>query len=92
MFKLVLLRHGESQWNLENRFSGWADIILTENGMSEAKYSGLMLKEQNYEFGLVFSSVLKRAIKTRESALEKWDPSKFSPFMTGGSTNRTMRL
>ena len=44
MFKLVLLRHGESEWNLENRFSGWADIRLTEEGMSEAKRSGLLLK------------------------------------------------
>ena len=49
MFKLVLLRHGESEWNLENRFSGWADIGLTEKGMSEAKRSGLLLKDLKVE-------------------------------------------
>ena len=49
MFKLVLLRHGESEWNLENRFSGWADIGLTEKGMSEAKRSGLLLKEKKLQ-------------------------------------------
>ena len=71
MFKLVLLRHGESEWNLENRFSGWADIGLTEKGMSEAKRSGLLLKGQNFRFDVVFTSVLKRAIKTMEICLSE---------------------
>ena len=74
MFKLVLLRHGESEWNLENRFSGWADIGLTEKGMSEAKRSSLLLKEQNFRFDLVFTSVLKRAIKTMEICLSEMGP------------------
>ena len=64
MFKLVLLRHGESEWNLENRFSGWADIGLTEKGISEAKRSGLLLKGQNLRFDVVLTCVLERAIKS----------------------------
>ena len=74
MFKLVLLRHGESDWNLENRFSGWADIGLTEKGMSEAKRSGLLLKGQNFRFDEVFTSFLKRAIKTMEICLSEMGP------------------
>ena len=74
MFKLVLLRHGESEWNLENRFSGWADIGLTEKGMSEAKRSGLLLKKQNFGFDVVFTSALKRAIKTMEICLSEMGP------------------
>ena len=62
MFKLVLLRHGESEWNLENRFSGWADIGLTEKGMSEAKRSGLLLKEQNYSC-LLYTSPSPRDVE-----------------------------
>ena len=74
MFKLILLRHGESEWNLENRFSGWADIGLTEKGMAEAKRSGLLLKGQNFRFDVVFTSVLKRAIKTMEICLNEMGP------------------
>ena len=69
--KLVLLRHGESQWNLENRFTGWTDVDLTENGIAEAQSSGQLLKEESYSFNLVFTSVLKRAIKTMELCLMK---------------------
>ena len=71
--KLVLLRHGESQWNLENRFTGWTDVDLTENGIAEAQSSGQLLKEESYSFNLVFTSVLKRAIKTMELCLTKMD-------------------
>ncbi len=92
MFKLVLLRHGESEWNLENRFSGWADIGLTEKGMSEAKRFGLLLKGQNFRFDVVFTSVLKKAIKNMEICLSEMGPSVFSPFMTGVSTSNTMGL
>jgi len=67
--KLVLLRHGESKWNLENRFTGWTDVDLTENGISEAQYSGQLLKDEGYLFDLVYTSVLKRAIKTMDLCL-----------------------
>jgi 2,3-bisphosphoglycerate-dependent phosphoglycerate mutase len=63
-YKLVLVRHGQSTWNLENRFTGWTDVDLTEQGMSEAKTGGNLLKEGGYEFDIAYTSVLKRAIKT----------------------------
>jgi len=69
--KLVLLRHGESQWNLENRFTGWTDVDLTENGIAEAQSAGQLLKDESYSFNLVYTSVLKRAIKTMELCLMK---------------------
>ena len=64
MTKLVLLRHGESQWNKENRFGGWTDTDLSENGIAEAKKAGQALIEQGYTFDVAFTSVLKRAIRT----------------------------
>ena len=63
-YKLVLVRHGQSTWNLENRFTGWTDVDLTEQGLSEAKNGGKLLKEGGYEFDIAYTSVLKRAIKT----------------------------
>ena len=63
-YKLVLVRHGQSTWNLENRFTGWTDVDLTEQGMAEAKAGGKLLKEGGYEFDIAYTSVLKRAIKT----------------------------
>lgn len=63
-YKLVLVRHGQSVWNLENRFTGWTDVDLTEQGMDEAKTGGKLLKEGGYEFDIAYTSVLKRAIKT----------------------------
>ncbi len=63
-YKLVLVRHGQSTWNLENRFTGWTDVDLTEQGMNEARTGGRLLKEGGYEFDIAFTSVLKRAIKT----------------------------
>ena len=63
-YKLVLVRHGQSTWNLENRFTGWTDVDLTEQGMAEAKAGGALLKQGGYEFDLAYTSVLKRAIKT----------------------------
>ena len=62
MYKLVLMRHGESQWNLENRFTGWTDIDLTEAGRDQARRAGELLKEKGYVFDVAFTSVLKRAI------------------------------
>ena len=70
MNKLVLLRHGQSQWNLENRFTGWKDIPLTEKGINEAHNAGLLLKKNNIKIDKVFSSVLQRANKTVEIAIK----------------------
>lgn len=64
MYKLVLIRHGESTWNKENRFTGWVDIDLTEQGNHEAQQAGLLLKEAGFSFDLAYTSVLKRAIRT----------------------------
>ena len=68
--KLVLLRHGESQWNMENRFTGWTNVELTENGIVEAKSAGQILKDDDYSFELVYTSVLSRAIRTMDLCLE----------------------
>ncbi len=73
MKKLVLLRHGESIWNKENRFTGWTDIDLSEKGVEEAHRSGLTLKKEGYVFDTAFTSVLKRAIRTLWIALDKMD-------------------
>ncbi|MBN9460585.1 MAG: 2,3-diphosphoglycerate-dependent phosphoglycerate mutase [Burkholderiales bacterium] len=72
-FKLVLLRHGESQWNLENRFTGWTDVDLTETGRAEAQRAGRLLKAEGFDFDLAFTSVLKRAIRTLWSVLDEMD-------------------
>jgi len=71
MFKLVLLRHGESLWNLENRFTGWTDVDLTAKGEEEAGSSGIILKEEGYEFDVIHTSVLQRAIRTMELCLNE---------------------
>jgi 2,3-bisphosphoglycerate-dependent phosphoglycerate mutase len=73
MKKLVLLRHGESLWNMENRFTGWTDVGLTEKGVREAVEAGRILKNDGYEFDVAFTSVLSRAIKTLWLALEQMD-------------------
>ena len=72
-YKLVLLRHGESQWNLENRFTGWTDVDLTENGLAEARRAGQLLRREGYDFDLAYTSVLKRAIRTLWCALDEMD-------------------
>lgn len=64
MYKLVLVRHGQSAWNLENRFTGWTDVDLTDLGKAEAAEAGSLLKEAGYDFDIAYTSVLKRAIKT----------------------------
>ena len=69
MFKLVLLRHGESQWNLENRFTGWTDVGLTKKGQEEARTAGSLMKKENISFDTVYTSVLKRANRTMEICL-----------------------
>ena len=73
MHKLVLLRHGESAWNRENRFTGWTDVDLTPKGVEEARSAGRLLKSGGYEFDIAFTSVLKRAIRTLWLALEELD-------------------
>jgi 2,3-bisphosphoglycerate-dependent phosphoglycerate mutase len=73
MYKLVLIRHGESTWNLENRFTGWTDVDLTDTGIAQAKQAGQLLKEGGYEFDLAYTSVLKRAIRTLYLALDEMD-------------------
>jgi len=73
MYKIVLLRHGESVWNQENRFSGWADVGLTEAGLAEARAAGQLLKRDGFTFDVAFTSVLKRAIKTLWMVLEELD-------------------
>ena len=73
MHKLVLLRHGESTWNLENRFTGWTDVPLTETGVTQARSAGRLLKEAGYEFDIAVSSVLKRAIWTLWHCLDELD-------------------
>ena len=71
--KLVLLRHGESQWNKENRFTGWTDVDLTPNGIHEAKNAGQLLKKEGYTFDVAYTSVLKRAIHTLWNVLDEMD-------------------
>jgi len=73
MYKLVLLRHGESQWNLDNRFTGWTDVDLTEAGVREARAAGELLKREGYGFDIAYTSVLKRAIRTLWLALDALD-------------------
>jgi 2,3-bisphosphoglycerate-dependent phosphoglycerate mutase len=73
MYKLVLIRHGESTWNLENRFTGWTDVDLTETGIQQARTAGQLLKEAGYEFDVAYTSVLKRAIRTLYLALDEMD-------------------
>jgi len=71
MYKLVLVRHGQSTWNLENRFTGWTDVGLTEQGVTEAHEAGRLLREEGYTFDVAYTSVLKRAIKTLWIVLEE---------------------
>ncbi|WP_140633156.1 2,3-diphosphoglycerate-dependent phosphoglycerate mutase [Methylibium rhizosphaerae] len=73
MHKLVLIRHGESTWNLENRFTGWTDVELTATGVEQAREAGRLLKAAGYEFDVAYTSVLKRAIWTLWYALEEMD-------------------
>src|SRR5260221_3269894 len=73
MFKLVLVRHGESDWNRENRFTGWTDVDLSDKGREEARQAGQLLKQQGYVFERAFVSVLKRAIRTMWIVLDEMD-------------------
>jgi len=73
MYKLVLIRHGESVWNLDNRFTGWTDVDLTPTGVEQARHAGRLLKDAGYEFDVAYTSVLKRAIWTLWHTLDTLD-------------------
>ena len=73
MYKIVLMRHGESTWNLDNRFTGWTDVDLTEKGVNEARAAGQILKQEGFTFDVAYTSVLKRAIRTLWLALDEMD-------------------
>jgi 2,3-bisphosphoglycerate-dependent phosphoglycerate mutase len=85
MYKLVLLRHGESKWNMENRFTGWTDVGLTEKGQQEAIEAGKLLKKEGYVFDIAFTSVLKKATKTLYIFLKEMA-------LTDIALNKTCRL
>jgi len=73
MYKIVLLRHGQSTWNLENRFTGWTDVDLSDQGRQEAAAAGRLMKAEGFEFDLIFTSVLQRAIHTLQLAVDEMD-------------------
>jgi len=73
MHQLVLVRHGESTWNLENRFTGWTDVPLTDTGVRQAQQAGVLLREAGFDFDIAYTSVLKRAVWTLWHALEQMD-------------------
>jgi 2,3-bisphosphoglycerate-dependent phosphoglycerate mutase len=73
MYKIVLMRHGQSEWNRDNRFTGWADVDLTEKGIAEAREAGRLLNEAGFTFDITYTSVLKRAIRTLWCALDEMD-------------------
>lgn len=85
-FDLVLVRHGESQWNKENRFTGWVDVDLSEKGVGEACAAGQVLRTEGFEFDRAYTSILKRAIRTLWLALDEMD-SMYLPIMTSWRLN-----
>ena len=78
MYKIVLLRHGQSKWNLENRFTGWTDIGLTEKGIKEARFAGKLLKENNFHFDFIYTSLLERANHTMKVCLDEMGSNNIS--------------
>jgi 2,3-bisphosphoglycerate-dependent phosphoglycerate mutase len=89
MHTLVLLRHGESAWNLENRFTGWTDVDLTAKGTQEAQEAARLLKQGNYTFDVAYTSVLKRAIRTLWIVQDGMDLMWLPVHRAGASTNAT---
>jgi len=73
IIQLVLIRHGQSTYNLENKFTGWTDVDLSENGIKEAREAGAILKQHGYQFDIAYTSVLKRAIRTLWIVLQEMD-------------------
>ena len=92
MYKIVLVRHGESTWNKENRFTGWTDVDLSEKGIEEAKNAGRVLKAEGYTFDLAFASTLKRAIRTLWLATDEMDLLWVPVIKSYLSTNAIMGL
>ena len=90
MKTLVLLRHGESVWNMENRFTGWTDVGLSEKGLQEASEAGRVLAREGFTFDVAYTSVLKRAVKTLWIVLEEMDLMWTRFFAAGALTNATM--
>ena len=88
MNKLILVRHGQSQWNKEKRFTGWADIGLTEKGKSEGKYAGQLIKNLNIEFDACFTSKLKRAVNTLEIILKVLNKNNVKVYKTSALNER----
>src|SRR5512141_560807 len=86
MYKLVLVRHGQSTWNLENRFTGWTDVGLTEQGMAEAHEAGKLLREGDYKFDVAYTSVLRRAIQTLWTVLQEMN-LEWIPVTNAGQLN-----
>ena len=88
--KLVLIRHGESAWNLENRFTGWKDVDLSPKGIEEAKAAGKILKEMNLVFDVAYTSYLKRAIKTLNNLIQfnLWKQKSVIPMRNSRSSAR----
>ena len=82
MKKIVLLRHGESAWNKENRFTGWTDVDLTEKGIAEAKKAGELLVDNDFLFDKAYTSYLKRAVKTLDVVLDRMDPVSYTHLTT----------
>ena len=92
MHKLVLMRHGQSQWNLENRFTGWVDVDLTEQGRQEAQKAGELLRTQGYQFDLAYTSVLKRAIHTLWITLDAIDQDWLAAGQALGAKQEATRI
>lgn len=84
MKRIVLLRHGQSQWNLENRFTGWTDVDLTELGVQEARRAGKQLRDAGFYFDKAYTSYLKRAVKTLNQVLDVMDQDSLPVEKTGG--------
>ncbi len=89
MYKIVLLRHGESTWNKENRFTGWTDVDLSEKGMEEARSAGRVMREAGYEFDVAYVSVLKRALRTLWLALEEMERIHIERILRANGYSRT---
>jgi bisphosphoglycerate-dependent phosphoglycerate mutase len=90
MVKLVLIRHGESAWNLENKFTGWTDVPLSENGVKEAQEAGKLLKKDGYTFDVAYSSVYKEPIRLRTMSWKNLARPRFRISIRGDSMNGTM--
>ena len=87
MYKLVLIRHGESTWNLENRFTGWVDVDLTPLGVTQAQAAGRLLKKQGFDFDIAYTSVLKRAVWTLWHTLDQMDRHSIDKALIGFSVD-----